>query len=230
MIHHLSSFLDLFFPHSCAGCGSDIVQPDEVLCANCMAHLPFTGFIERADNPVEKIFYGRLPLAAAGSAFYFTRPSLLQQLLLALKYRQHQQAGIWLGRLLGRLLKASGRFSAIDAIVPVPLHRARARKRGYNQAELLAQGISAILQQPVITDVLVRQALTATQTHKGRTERLENLHNAFVLRDAIPLAGKHVLLIDDVITTGATLEACGQTLLRASPASLSVGTVAYTLL
>jgi ComF family protein len=226
----LTSLLHLFYPHTCAGCGNNRLQPQQVICAGCMARLPHTGFINHAGNPVEKLFYGRLPLQAAGSAFYFTRPSLLQNVLIELKYHQHQQAGIWLGRLLGHQLLASERFSHIDTVVPVPLHRKKERQRGYNQAGLLAAGIAAVCQLQVVTTAVARQAFTGTQTHKGRADRLENLENAFTLVQPTALQHRHVLLVDDVLTTGATLESCGRAILQASPATLSIATVAYTLL
>jgi ComF family protein len=195
-----------------------------------MAHLPYTGFIDHAGNPVEKLFYGRLPVEAAGSAFYFTQPSLLQNILIELKYHQHQQAGLWLGHLLGYQLLASERFTHIDMVVPVPLHRKKERQRGYNQAGLLATGIAAICQLPVATTAIARQAYTGTQTHKGRTARMENLENAFTLEQPDALQQRHVLLVDDVLTTGATLESCGRAILQAAPATLNIVTGAYTLL
>ena len=226
----LSSFLNLFFPHVCVGCGSDQLQQQDIVCAECMAMLPYTGFLEHEENPVEKVFYGRIPVKVAGSLLYFTRPSIVQNLMQAVKYQGNQEAGLWMGELLGNAMLQSKRFNHINAIIPVPLHRQKEQQRGYNQAYLLAKGLSNILHAPVVDGVLIRQTFTATQTHKGRTDRMNILQNAFALTTPESLYQKHLLLVDDIITTGATLEACGQTLLSAAPASLNITSVAYTRL
>ncbi|RXK81906.1 ComF family protein [Filimonas effusa] len=226
----LSAFLHLFFPHVCAGCGNDQLQQHDVICAECMAMLPYTGFLQHEGNPVEKVFYGRIPVKAAGSLLYFTRPSIVQHLMQAVKYQGNQEAGRWMGQILGSAMLQSERFNHINAIIPVPLHKRKQQQRGYNQAFLLAKGISNVLQVPVVDGVLVKQASTATQTHKGRTERMNILQNTFSLTTPEVLHQKHLLLVDDIITTGATLEACGQALLNAKPASLNITSVAYTLL
>lgn len=226
----LTSFLQLFFPHVCNGCGSDQLQAKDLVCARCMASLPYTGFIEHEGNPVEKAFYGRLAVQAAGSLLYYTRPSVVQNLVQAVKYRRSQETGIWLGSLLGNAIRQSERFSHINMVIPVPLHKRKERQRGYNQAGLIASGISGICHLPVINGVLVKQTPTATQTHKGRSERMDILKTTFTLTNPQQLYGKHILLVDDIMTTGATFEACGQILLRAQPASINIASIAYTLL
>ena len=219
----------LFFPHLCMGCGSDIIALDALLCTRCYLQLPVTGFFNAANNPVEQSFYGRVPIAAAAAAFYFTKHALLQHLLFQLKYKGHQKTGIWLGKQVGYQIMNSARFAPIDAVVPLPLHPKKQRLRGYNQAALIASGICSVIQQPLITHALTRTRFTQTQTKKNRAERWVNMEDAFTVVLPELLHNKHVVLVDDVITTGATLEACASALLAASVASVRIATVAYTI-
>jgi len=207
------SFLHLFFPHVCAGCGSDLLNEESTLCIRCMADLPETNFQSHAGNPVEKIFWGRLQLTAATAAYYFTKESLMQQLVHEFKYRGNKELGLQMGRLLGKYLVQSGRFNA-DALVALPLFPVKERKRGYNQAAVLCDGIAEVMKIPVLKNVIVRPQHTETQTKKGRVERWRNMTGKFVLQDKRATRDKHLLLVDDVITTGATLEACAAELLK----------------
>jgi ComF family protein len=177
---------------------------------------------------VEKIFYGRIPVTRAGSYCYFSKGSVIQQLLHHLKYKGNRQAGRFAGRLMGESMLDSGRFYEVNALVPLPLFPSRERKRGYNQAEILCEGISEVTGLQVMKGFVSRLSASQTQTHKNRIERWQNMEGRFIVKDHTALNNKHILLIDDVITTGATLEACGQELLKAGPGSLSVFTLAYT--
>jgi ComF family protein len=225
----LSDFSHLFFPHICAGCGTDALHEESPVCIHCAANLPTTNFITQPDNLVEKIFWGRLPLACAASAYYFTKDSLLQHLLHLLKYKGRQDIGVFLGNLIGQQLNDTNRFSSVDGLLPLPLFKKREKKRGYNQAELLAQGISNYFNKPIFPDVVQRRLPTETQTHKSRIERWQNMEGTFEITNIEAIAGKHILLIDDVITTGATLEACGTELLASGCLTLSVLSLAYTV-
>lgn len=225
----INDFSHLFFPHVCAGCGSDNISRQSPLCLHCVNRLPLTNFHLYANNPAEKYFWGRMPVEGAASLCHFTDGSLVQHLLHQLKYRGHKEAGFFLGRMMGNSLQASGRFGGIDVLVPLPLFASRQKKRGYNQSEVLCSGMAAILRLPVITDAVMRLTATETQTHKNRIERWKNMEGKFELVRAGALAGKHILLVDDVITTGATLEACGQALLKAKGVKLSIATLAYTV-
>ena len=147
---YFSDFTHLFFPHNCEGCGTDVLEKDTMLCAACLLKLPETGFVNVADNPVEKIFYGRIKVEAAGSAFYFTKDSLLQHLIVELKYHGNKNLGFYLGKLLGYQLVQSERFNDIDAIIPLPLNVRKEKKRGYNQAAAIADGIAEVWQKPVL--------------------------------------------------------------------------------
>jgi ComF family protein len=225
----LNDFLHLFFPHICAGCGSDVIDDKEQLCLKCFSELPSTDFFNHADNPVEQTFYGRLAVRNAAAGYFFTKESLLQHLLIQLKYRNNKDIGFHLGKLLGRMLLESDRFSEVDAMIPLPLNPKREKKRGYNQATALCDGISEVWSKPVIEKVVVRKVFTETQTHKGRISRWQNMDGVFEVTDAASIQGKHLLLVDDVITTGATLEACGNEILNVPGTTLSIATLAYTI-
>ena len=219
------SFLHLLFPHICAGCGSDIVSEESVLCIRCMDAMPETNFELHPDNPVEKIFWGRLPLAAATAQFYFTKESLMQHLMHQFKYKGNKELGLQLGRIMGDQLKRSGRFTGVDALVPLPLFPSKEKRRGYNQAAVLCEGIAESIKVPVWDKIITRPWHTETQTKKGRMERWKNMEGKFVLADAAITGNKHLLLVDDVVTTGATLEACGNELLKTENVMLSVVTL-----
>ncbi len=223
----LSDTLHLFYPHLCTGCGSDLLQKDNLLCLKCINDLPHTRFAKYPGNPVEKYFWGRLNITAAHSEFYFSKESLIQHLIHQLKYKSNTAIGTYMGALLGETLLKSRRFSAIDAIVPLPLYPDKEHKRGYNQAAIICNGISAIMNVPLLTGNVVRQRSTETQTLKHRAERWENVDQSFTVKNETELIGKHLLLVDDVVTTGATLEACGSMILRVAHAKLSIATLAH---
>lgn len=225
----ITDFAHLFFPHTCAGCGSDIIEQDQILCAVCYLELPETHFFKHPRNTIEKIFAGRIRIESAGSAYYFTKHSILQNLIFELKYKGNKEVGYLLGKLTGRQILESSRFEDIDIIVPLPLNKKKEKKRGYNQASLIAEGMSEMLGKPVITDAIRRSIFTETQTHKDRVSRWQTMQDVFVVIDPDALKGKHVLLVDDVVTTGATLEACGQTVINIPETKLSIASVAYTI-
>ena len=219
-----SSILHLFFPHICSGCGSDMMSEESVLCMHCMADLPETNFEKHQGNPVEKVFRGRLPLVSGAAQYYFTRESLMQRLMHQFKYKGNQELGFQLGRMMGDCLKASGNFN-IDALIPLPLFPVKEKRRGFNQAAVLCEGMKESMHVPVLNTVITRPQHTESQTKKGRIERWENIEGKFELADPEAIYNKHLLLIDDVITTGATLEACGSELLKAENTRLSIATL-----
>lgn len=222
-----SSTLHLFYPHVCTGCGSDLLEEDNLLCIKCIYNLPHTNFASFANNPVEKFFWGRIPLEAAYSQFYFSKEFLIQHLIHQLKYKGDTKIGFYLGEMMGKTLLSSNRFSTIDALIPLPLYADKEHKRGYNQATVICDGISSEMNIPVLNGVVIRQHATETQTRKHRTERWENVKESFAVAKVNELAGKHVLLVDDVVTTGATLEACGHVILQTGNIKLSIATLAY---
>ncbi len=219
------SILHVVFPHVCDGCGSDLLNIESRLCIRCIASLPETNFEIHPNNPVEKDFWGRIPIANASAHLYFTKESLVQHLMHQLKYKGNKELGLQLGRLMGNALKSADRFSDIDALIPLPLFPSKEKKRGYNQATVLCDGIAEILNIPVLNNVITRPQHTETQTKKGRIERWRNIEGKFQLVDPLKIQSKHILLVDDVVTTGATLEACGNELLKADNVKLSIATL-----
>ncbi|CAL1520967.1 ComF family protein [Chitinophaga sp. MM2321] len=221
----LSPLIHLFYPHCCEVCGIDLPAADELLCLHCHAALPVTQFHRYPANPVANIFRGRIQISHATAAYYYSQSSGLQQLIHHFKYKQRKDIATWLGKQTGYMLRESNWLSSIDYLVPVPLFPRKEKQRGYNQAALLANGIAHITSHPVLLQALRRQQYTGTQTRKGRVSRWQNVADVFKA-DRTLLTGRHVLLIDDVITTGATTEACSQALIEAG-ASVSVCCLAY---
>ncbi|HEX7754793.1 MAG TPA: ComF family protein [Niabella sp.] len=222
-----NALLHLFYPHVCAGCASDALPLNSQICLYCLQALPVTGFENHVNNPIEKIFTGRIRFDAAAAQYYFSKKSSLQQIMHQLKYGGNKALGHQLGVLLGTALKASGRFEAIDALVPMPLHNTREQKRGYNQAALLTEGIAQVLGKPVWKDIVIRVKPTETQTKKNRIERWKNMDGSFFIADNQKAINKHLLLVDDVVTTGATFEACGSVLLNIAGTRLSIAALCY---
>lgn len=219
------SVLQLFFPHVCSGCGNNILSQETNLCMRCIAAMPETNFEIHPGNPVDKIFIGRLPLLNATAQFYFTKESLMQHLMHQFKYKGNKELGLQLGKIMGDSIKESGRFDQVDALIPLPLFPVKEKRRGYNQATVLCQGMMESMGIPVIDKAIIRPQHTETQTKKGRIERWKNMEGKFVLSNPDLIKNKHLLLVDDVITTGATLEACGSELLKAPGVKLSVATL-----
>ncbi|WP_443936863.1 ComF family protein [Pedobacter sp. MW01-1-1] len=222
-----SDLVALLFPNLCNGCGQSLVNGEHLICLSCLHDLPFTDYHLFAENKVAKQFWGRVPVQAAMAMLYFRKGSRVQNLVHRLKYHNKTDVGLLLGQLLGERLLRSPLFNEIDFIFPVPLHPSRLRKRGYNQCSFIAEGISSVLHVPFMESVLVRDVATESQTKKGRYIRHENMQAVFTVKDVEAIAGKHVLLIDDVITTGATLEACAEVLFRNGAKELSIATLAF---
>lgn len=222
-----SPLIHLFFPHICAGCGDDVINPPNLLCLRCLDQLPHTGFGMLEENTVERIFWGRIQLKAAMSEFYFTKGNIVQTLIHELKYKGNKEMGLMLGNMIGDSLIHSDRFNDLDALIPLPLYSKREFKRGYNQSEILCRGIAMITNIPIISGNVIRKRSTETQTKKRRTKRWENIEGSFQIQYPEELQGKHLLLVDDVITTGATIEACARIMLEIPGVSLSVATLAY---
>ena len=215
----------LFFPHICLGCGSDVVDKESFICLQCINDLPHTNFAMHANNPIEKRFWGRMAITSATSEFYFSKSSPVQNLIHEFKYNGNKSVGYFLGTLMGKSILNSNRFP-VDAMIPLPLFEKKEKRRGYNQAEVLCNGIAEIINVPVIKNNVTRIVHIETQTKKGRLERWKNVEQTFVVSNPECLEGKHLLLVDDVITTGATLEACGSEILKVKDVLLSIATLA----
>ncbi len=225
MIQAVYDLLNLFFPDCCRVCGTPLPRPGMVLCLKCELGLPRAYYTKLPDNPVARIFWGRVRVQGATSLFRFEKGSRYQKLLHRLKYKGEQEIGLFLGRLLGEDL-AGSLFTEPRYIVPVPLHPDKLKIRGYNQSELLATGIAEITGQEVVNGVLERSSFTETQTRKGRYDRFTNVAGKFVLSSSSETyREENLLLIDDIVTTGATLEACASPLTEELGAKVYIATI-----
>lgn len=204
----IGSFVSLFFPHCCVVCGSLLAKGERCICTACNIRLPRTDYHLQKENPVEQMFWGKIELVKATSFFFYKKGSDFRRILHLLKYGGRKDVGEAMGRYMACELLPSGFFEGIDVIVPVPLHRKKQRMRGYNQSECIAQGISAVTQIPLDIKCISRNKNTATQTRKSTVERWDNVDSIFTLCDSHLLVGKHVLIVDDVLTTGATVVSC----------------------
>ncbi len=222
----LTQLVELFYPNLCFACQQSHAAPKSAMCIRCEFHIVPTQYHTMEDNPVMERFAGRVQLAHATTCFEFTKGGLLQQLIHQLKYKNEPQVGVELGRIFGRMLKETAPYDTVDYIIPVPLHPKKQHKRGYNQAAMIAQGLAEGMQKEWSEKYLIRNTNTATQTKKSRLDRFANVQNAFDVVQAEALEGKHLLLVDDVITTGATLEACASKLLAAAQCRVSLGAIA----
>ncbi len=220
-----SDFASLFFPEYCLGCSEGLIKGEEILCTRCLSELPRTGYIDFEENPIKEKFIGRLPVKNAWAFLRFRKEGIVQHLLHQLKYNNQPEVGIRLGKLFGRELKNTG-YSQFDLIIPLPLHASRQKNRGYNQSAKFAEGLSSSLEIPFSLDCCFRLKNTQTQTRKNRSERWENVEVAFQVIDKSKIENKRILLVDDVITTGATLEACGRQLINGGCRELSIACIA----
>jgi len=224
---YLKSFLSLFYPELCAACGDNLVSNEKVLCTKCLYELPRTYFHKVPGNPMEQVFWGRVDIFRASALYFFKKKSKYQHLLHLLKYNNRKDIGIELGRLYGSELIDEDDFKTADFIIPVPLHPKKLQKRGYNQSEMIAEGLIKTLPAKLRTDFLYRKKFTETQTKKSRYERWENVNNVFGIKNVEELNGKHIVLVDDVLTTGSTIEGCAIALHSATDVKISVLTLAF---
>jgi ComF family protein len=226
---YFQGFADLIYPRLCAACSRVLLFNENAICLYCLADLPRTGFHRFEDNEVERLFWGRVNVQRATSFILFQKGSRYRKILHALKYQNQKQVGYEMGYLFGLELRGSS-FQRADVIIPMPLHPSRLHKRGYNQSELIAKGMSGALHIPVETDIILRDTKTRSQTGMSRFERWENIRNSFILKKSDSIINKHILLVDDVITTGATIEACVEKLLTIQGTIVSVASLAFTKL
>jgi len=223
------SFFGLFFPNLCFACNMEEKPWEDILCIPCKGQLPLTRQFMHLENGFTDRFWGRFPLYTGAAYLYFQPKGKVQNLIHALKYRGKKQVGSLLGEQFGSYLSASPIYQQIDLIVPVPLHPKKLKFRGYNQSDCFAQGLSQVMKIETIPNAIARVKDTSTQTGMGRMERLENMMTSFVVSDPLKVAGKSILLVDDVLTTGATLEACAQVLIKAGASRISIATLAMAV-
>lgn len=222
----LEDFVALIFPRYCLACYHSLVKGEDLICTPCMLEMPHTLSHLDQDNPLKTRLAVRIPITHAFAIFRFSKSGKVQKLLHELKYRQQPEVGVSLGRMYGEKLAAVGYERAWDLIVPIPLHASRQRKRGYNQSQKFAEGLSEKLGIPVVPDIVKRTHRTETQTRKSKRHRWENVRTVFELCRQDEIKGRKILLVDDVVTTGATLEACATILLDGGCLELSVACIA----
>ncbi|MCA6362269.1 MAG: ComF family protein [Bacteroidetes bacterium] len=217
----------LLFPKLCAGCADNLRVGEQAICMSCRLELPPAyDFDEPAENASARVFWGRIPFRGVGAGFVFSGKSRLQEIIHQLKYNSRSDAGVELGKTVGRKLIGAHPFCTAECIIPVPLHEKRLRERGYNQAAEFGRGLSQVLNIPLQENVLFRLQATRTQTRKTRAQRWENVSDVFAVRNEAEITGRHILLVDDVLTTGATLEAAASPLLAIQGVSVSIVTIA----
>lgn len=222
---YLNDFFNLFFPDLCIVCNSHLITQEDLICTKCLYNLPKTNYHKEIDNPVSQLFWGRTKIEYATGFFTFSKGSKYQGMMHKFKYHGNKEIGYVLGKSFGNQLINSV-FNRIDIIIPVPLHKSKLKKRGYNQSEWIAKGLSETMQIPLDIKSFIRSVATETQTRKSRFERWKNVENIFRITDYNALKDMHILLVDDVVTTGSTLEACANAILEIKDTKVSIATLA----
>jgi ComF family protein len=229
-MRYIYDFISLIFPRICACCGNSLWKHEEKLCQSCEYHLPKTNFHQDIDNPVSQLFRGRVNIETGAAFLYFNKGSKVQRLVHQLKYKGRKDLGVCLGEQYGQLLKYAPCFNSADMIIPVPLHKKKFMQRGYNQSEQFAIGLSGAMNIPVNRHMLLRTKATETQTRKSRFSRYQNVKEIFTVMHPEEWTGKHLLLVDDVITTGATMESCIQALSVIPEVKISIACIATAMI
>ena len=225
----LTKVLDFVSPRLCVICGRRLLPSQPLLCSHCTLHLPVTNYyLSPLDNPMARLFWGLFPIERASALFFYEPKASTRELIYDLKYRGFPMIGEEMGALIARHYQPAGFFEGVDAIIPVPLTRRRRWQRGYNQSEMLARGIREVTGLPILTDVLKRTSFKGSQTKRNQWERRENVDGVFRLVRPDDIRGKHILLIDDIITTGATIVACADELCKAGDVKISVLSLGLT--
>ena len=223
-----SRLVDLIAPRACVVCGGRLGIHEFFICGSCNLQLPRTNY---ADNPYEndmaRLFWGQLPVERCAALFFYQGGSGPSQILYELKYKNHPEIGEFFGRMIAEEWNDTGFFEGIDLIVPVPLAKERQRQRGYNQSLHIAHGIGSVTRLPIVTNAVSREQFVESQTQKDRWQRNENVEGCFRLNDGSALKGRHVLLVDDVVTTGATICSCGREMLKAGDVRFSILTIGF---
>lgn len=225
----LSDFFHLFIPRICPACENPVLKREKILCMSCRYLLPKTNYHLLRDNPVERLFWGRVNISVASCFYFFQKQGKVQQMLHCFKYKGNREIGLELGKTYGKDLLLQDEFKRNQVIIPVPLHHEKRRIRGYNQSEVFAEGLAGSMKLPISADNLKRKNNSASQTRKTRYKRWENVEHVFFLDAPEKVNGLRVLLVDDVVTTGATLEACAIQLFNAGADSVSIACIASAI-
>ena len=223
-----NDLLKLFFPRLCVLCKEPLMEREEQICLQCLCNLPYTNFFYQAENPVSKLFANKVPLENATALFHYEKGGKVQRLVYSFKYYRNKELAYQLGRQLARALEAHRARQSVDFLIPVPLHPKKRRKRGYNQSEHLCRGLASVLRIPIHPATLRRQTKTETQTGKPVHGRWRNMQEVFTVKDTETLRGRHVLLVDDVVTSGSTLLSCVKALLLIPGVRISILTLAVS--
>ena len=224
-----TKLFDLLSPRQCAVCDRRLSASESVTCSSCMLHMTYTDFhLSPTDNPMARLFWGHFPVERAASLFYYEPKSEVSQLIYNMKYYGMTDVCEDMGRIVATRFNQTHFFEDIDAIIPVPITRKRRWQRGYNQSLLIAKGIRDVIRLPIYNNVVRRQHFRGSQTNKDQRERRENVEGAFQLTNGHRIAHKHVLLVDDITTTGATIIACASELCKVEDVKISVLTLGYT--
>ncbi len=225
----LNAFVNLIYPDYCVVCDDMLQHNEKSLCTGCLLELPRTDFHDDRENFVEQLFWGKVKLELATAYLNYIKGGNVQRMMHKFKYKGYKEVGEHLGRRFGVEMNRTA-FAGIDAIVPIPLHKKKLKKRGYNQSEYLARGLSQSLKKPVISDVLIRNKFTETQTKKSKFDRWQNVSDIFIVNNENLFSGKHILLVDDVVTTGSTLEVAAAEILKCRDTRVSIATLAVAML
>ncbi len=221
--------LDMISPRRCVVCGCRLSPVECDICMACFVGLPYTDFLRLPhDNKMTELLMGQMPLERAAALFYFRPHTNIANLIYSMKYLSRPHVGITLGRMMAEEARGAGFLEGVDMIVPVPLARRRERERGYNQSEMVATGMADVTGIPMRTDIVMRTAYKASQTALSRSERRDNVEGLFALRKPEEAEDRHILLIDDILTTGATIVACAEAFLGVKGVRFSVLTLGFT--
>ena len=224
----LKDFFRIFYPDLCANCENQLEKNENTICTFCRHDLPLTNFTNYSENKIAKTFYGRIIIEKANTLLFYRKEGITKKLIHELKYKGNKEIGSFFGNWLGEILKQNNEFSDINLIVPVPLHPKKLKQRGYNQVSKFGEKLSYHLNKPFLENVLLRTSTSKTQTFKARFERFNNNDTKFQSNNTSSFKNKHILLIDDVITTGATIESCAKELQKTEGVKISILTMAYT--
>ena len=216
----------ILMPTVCFGCNTHLTRGEQHICTVCRNQLPLTDYNFNVENAIDRIFYGRIIIEKASSFLFFTENGIVQQIIHQLKYKKQEQIGAFLGDWYGQILKENNYLSKIDIVMPVPLHQKKLKKRGYNQVTIFAQKLTYHINAKYRDDILIKTANTKTQTKKSRFKRLQNNKVLYALSDPSILKNKNILLVDDVITSGATMEACAEAIQKAEGVKIYITSIA----
>lgn len=223
-------FISLLFPRLCYGCGNHLLRNELLICTECYVVIPRTNYHLDKDNPVARLFWGRCMIEKAAAFSFYNKGSRIRNLIHNLKYKGIRDLGYEMGKIYALSLYDSEFYADIDLIIPVPLHSSKIRKRGFNQSDLIAMGISDVTGTPVDNTSLTRTSVTATQTKRSRYDRWTNVEGVFSICNPESVSGRHILLVDDVITTGSTIESCANELLKIEGVKVSVVALAFAVI